>query len=471
MLIAKRIHGLRSLQVASDVVASLILFWLLLFVLVIERGWIDLNWSRYVTYSVLLVLGILIDFFRKARWEPRQAGEEFRSRAALRMAFEQSFTIFAVLIGFLVAFKDLAISRLFLGIYLPLQGGLLYLLNALLPSWLSTYFFRGSRCQKTLLVGTVGALRRMEPWLKRNGRFGLQPVGVVLCGDESVEEVCGIPKIGNSNELPRILKGMRVSLLIHSNPPADPVELTKLRDECDVSGTRLVLAYDLGDELAQRASFFSEGGRHFMSLRAEPLESPANRLFKRTMDVVVSLFVVVCILPFTTLLVWLLHRFQAPGPLVFRQTRSGLHNEEFIIYKYRTMYVDNSEPHVQATAGDPRVFPAGRWLRRLSIDELPQFINVLFGYMSIVGPRPHMLAHDLNFCESDPRYRVRHHVKPGITGLAQVRGLRGETRADADVISRTSADLQYLENWSLTLDVTIMARTLVHVLRAPRSAY
>ena len=172
-----------------------------------------------------------------------------------------------------------------------------------------------------------------------------------------------------------------------------------------------------------------------------------------------------------TLLVWLLHRFQAPGPLVFRQTRSGLHNEEFIIYKYRTMYVDNSEPHVQATEGDPRVFPAGRWLRRLSIDELPQFINVLRGEMSIVGPRPHMLEHDRKFGESDPRYRVRHLIKPGITGLAQVRGLRGQTLEDSDVTARTSADLQYLENWSLGLDITIIARTAFHVLRAPRSAF
>jgi len=470
MLIAKRIHGLRSLQVATEVVASLILFWLLLLVLVLNREWIDLNWSRYVIYSVLIVLGFLFDFVRMGRWAPGQADEEFRGRAALRMAFEQSFTIFAVLIGFLVAFKDLAISRLFLAIYLPLQGGLLYLLNALLPSWLGTYFFRGSRRQKTLLVGSVGALRRMDAWLKRSARFGLEPAGVVVCGDDGVEEVCGIPRLGSCSELPRILKGMRVSLLIHSNPPADPEELTKLRDECDANGTRLVLAYDLGEELAQRASFFSEGGRHFMSLRAEPLESPANRFFKRALDVVVSLFVIACILPFTTALVWVLHRLQSPGPLVFRQTRSGLDNQEFTIYKYRTMHVDNSEPHVQATVGDPRVFPAGRWLRRLSIDELPQFINVLFGYMSIVGPRPHMLAHDLNFCESDPRYRVRHLIKPGITGLAQVRGLRGVTRQDADVVSRTSADLQYLENWSLTLDLTIMARTVIHVLHAPRSA-
>ncbi len=470
MLIAKRIHGLRSLQAACGVVASLILFWLLLFVLAVERGWTDLNWSRYVTYSVLMVLAMLVDFFRMARWEPRQVEEEFRSRAALRMAFEQSFTIFVVLIVFLVAFKDLAISRLFLAIYLPLQCGLLYSINAFLPSWLGARLFRGARCQKTLLVGSVGALRRLDPWLKRNGRLGLQPVGVVLCGDETADEVCGIPRIGSSTELLQILRGTRVSLLIHSNPPADPEELTALRDECDVSGTRLVLAYDLGDELAQRASFFSEGGRHFMSLRPEPLESPANRIFKRTLDVVVSLFVVAFVLPFTTLLVWVLQRLQAPGPLLFQQTRSGLHNEEFTIYKYRTMYADNAEPQVQATAGDPRVFSAGRWLRRLSLDELPQFINVLLGEMSIVGPRPHMIEHDRNFSESDRRYRVRHLVKPGITGLAQVRGLRGETRDDADVVSRTSADLQYLENWSLALDISIIARTVVHVLRAPRSA-
>jgi len=180
--------------------------------------------------------------------------------------------------------------------------------------------------------------------------------------------------------------------------------------------------------------------------------------------------VIAFILPIATALVWLLQKKQAPGPLFFRQTRSGLHNEEFIIYKFRTMYVDNPEPALQATSGDPRVFPAGRWLRRLSIDEFPQFINVLLGEMSIVGPRPHMVTHDELFSRSDQRYRVRHFVKPGITGLAQVRGLRGETRQEADVVDRTSADLHYLENWSLKLDLSIIIRTAAHVFRAPRSA-
>ncbi len=471
MLISKRIHGLRSLQAVIGVAASLLLFWLLLLLLFVQRGWTDLNWSRYVIYSALVVMAMMLDFFGAARWEPRQIEAQFRSRAARRMAVEQSLAVFMVLFGFLVAFKDQAISRLFLLTFLPLQFLLLYLLNSRLPSWLGSSLFRGSRCQKTLLAGDTDAIHRMEPWLKRTGEMGLAPVGVVVNGDQSRDEICGIPRVGTMDELPGILHELGVSLLLHSNPPKDPAELTRLRDICDANGTRLVVVFDLGDDLARQASFFNEGGRHFMSFREEPLESPANRVLKRTLDVVVSLLVTVTVLPVATLLVWILQKLQAPGPLLFRQPRSGLHNEEFIIYKYRTMYVGNPEPHVQATEADPRVFPAGRWLRRLSIDELPQFINVLRGEMSIVGPRPHMPEHDRQFGESDRRYRVRHLVKPGITGLAQVRGLRGQTLEDSDVTARTSADLHYLENWSLGLDITIIARTAFHVLRAPRSAF
>ena len=204
--------------------------------LVLERGWTDLNWSRYVIYSVLVVLGMMIDFFRKARWEPRQAGEEFRGRAALRMALEQSFAIFVVLIGFLVAFKDLAISRLFLRIVSPAAGSRCFTCSThCCPrGWVPS--FSRLALPEDPARGTWGRLRRMEPWLKRNGRFGLAPVGVVLYGDESVEEDLRDPEGREPDELPRILHGMRVSLLLHSNPPTDPVELTRLRDSATPAG-------------------------------------------------------------------------------------------------------------------------------------------------------------------------------------------------------------------------------------------
>jgi lipopolysaccharide/colanic/teichoic acid biosynthesis glycosyltransferase len=180
---------------------------------------------------------------------------------------------------------------------------------------------------------------------------------------------------------------------------------------------------------------------------------------------------VIFVLPIASLFVWLCHRAQSPGPLFFTQRRTGKHNEEFQILKYRTMHVNHGEEARQATEDDCRVFRTGRWMRKLSIDELPQFVNVLRGEMSVVGPRPHLVDHDELFGEIANFYRVRSFIKPGITGLAQVRGLRGEARRDQDLIDRIHSDLYYLENWSLLLDGVIIVRTAWHVVFPPKTAY
>jgi lipopolysaccharide/colanic/teichoic acid biosynthesis glycosyltransferase len=147
-----------------------------------------------------------------------------------------------------------------------------------------------------------------------------------------------------------------------------------------------------------------------------------------------------------------------------------LNGRFFNIWKFRTMRVENPDETQQAFAGDPRIYPAGRIFRKLSIDELPQFINVLLGDMSVVGPRPHLRAHDDEFAQVRTDYRVRHLIKPGITGLAQVRGYRGETRNDRDVIKRTRADIHYLEHWSVWLDFQIVVRTALQMIKAPKTA-
>jgi putative colanic acid biosynthesis UDP-glucose lipid carrier transferase len=215
---------------------------------------------------------------------------------------------------------------------------------------------------------------------------------------------------------------------------------------------------------------FEDEGLRFIGLRDEPLEDPIGRFAKRCLDIAVALPMVLFILPFTTLLVACLQMRYAPGPIFYRQLRSGLQNIPFAIYKYRTMYVANPDPSRQVTQGDTRVYPAGRWLRKFSIDELPQFLNVMRGEMSVVGPRPHLLEHDEQFAQALANYPVRGNVKPGITGLAQVRGFRGETKTTTDVIKRVESDIQYLENWSFLMDCWIILRTAAQMVFPPRTA-
>ncbi len=195
-----------------------------------------------------------------------------------------------------------------------------------------------------------------------------------------------------------------------------------------------------------------------------------NELVKRISDIVMSLCILTLIAP-VLLLVALGVKLSSPGPVIFKQRRNGLDGEEIEIYKFRSMRVmDNGSTVKQATRDDPRITPFGAFLRRTSLDELPQFINVLQGRMSIVGPRPHAVAHNVQYRELIKAYMVRHKVRPGITGWAQVNGLRGETDTVEKMRQRVEYDLEYLRNWSLALDLQIILRT-VRLVLFDRHAY
>jgi len=185
-----------------------------------------------------------------------------------------------------------------------------------------------------------------------------------------------------------------------------------------------------------------------------------NRLMKRLSDVILSLLILLLIAPIM-LAVATGVKLSSPGPVIFRQRRNGLNGEEIIVYKFRSMTaMDNGDVVRQATKGDVRITPFGAFIRKTSLDELPQFINVLQGRMSIVGPRPHAVAHNEMYRQLIKAYMVRHKVKPGITGWAQVNGHRGETDTIDKMQARVEYDLEYLRNWSLGLDLVIILRTL-----------
>ncbi len=204
--------------------------------------------------------------------------------------------------------------------------------------------------------------------------------------------------------------------------------------------------------------------RAAVELQRAPL-SWAERALKRTTDIVLSGLALVALAPLLAL-VAVCVRLESPGPAIFRQRRRGFDSHEFVIYKFRTMYVvEDGDRIVQATRNDSRVTPLGRLLRRSSIDELPQLINVLRGEMSIVGPRPHAIAHDEEYKTKIGDYALRHHVRPGLTGAAQVAGLRGETRTLSAMEDRIQKDLWYINNWSPLLDIKIILQTFVALAR------
>lgn len=248
-----------------------------------------------------------------------------------------------------------------------------------------------------------------------------------------------------------------------------PELIRKLQRLCDSLGMRLIWVDDNKRRFSGNLDTHQAGSEILLTNWREPMEDPINRSIKRAMDLVISGFVSLTILPVLCVFVWILHRLFSPGPLFYKQPRTGRDNEVFEVYKFRTMHV-NDTPGVQAKSGDSRIFPGGNFLRKASLDEFPQFLNVLKGEMSVVGPRPHFVDHDEQFAGVVETYKIRHFAKPGVTGLAQVRGYRGETDTDQKVRHRVTMDQFYLRNWSILLDIYIILCTGVQVFFPPKSA-
>lgn len=207
-----------------------------------------------------------------------------------------------------------------------------------------------------------------------------------------------------------------------------------------------------------------------LSLQKTQLHNPSIKGLKRAFDITFSLFVIVFILSWLIPLIALLIKLESKGPVFFKQGRPGIDENEFYCYKFRSMRVNN-KTETEASKNDPRVTKMGRFMRKTSIDELPQFFNVLLGEMSVVGPRPHLWSQNISYANKIKKYMVRHYVKPGITGLAQVKGYRGEIETDDDMVNRIKFDVFYIENWSIIMDIKIIIQTVINIFKGEEKAY
>ncbi len=208
-----------------------------------------------------------------------------------------------------------------------------------------------------------------------------------------------------------------------------------------------------------------------ISPNSEPLEEGPHRIRKRLLDITISLFALFFILSWLYPLLAIIIKCQSPGPVLFKQKRTGRNNLQFWCYKFRSMYMNNESDTKQVFKGDARITDVGKFLRKTSLDEFPQFFNVLIGNMSVVGPRPHMLKHTDEYSRIIENYMVRQYMKPGITGLAQIKGLRGETRDVKSMEERVKHDIWYLEHWKFILDLKIIIITIFNIFTGKDKVY
>jgi putative colanic acid biosynthesis UDP-glucose lipid carrier transferase len=280
-----------------------------------------------------------------------------------------------------------------------------------------------------------------------------------------------VPALGTLNDWLNYARKNRINEVFCTLPDHAMEKIHLLMRQADQEMIRFKMVPDVKDYFRKNVKVQWFGHMQVLSARTEPLELKLNQVLKRVFDISISLIVIIFLLSWLFPLMALLIKLGSKGPVFFRQLRSGKNNEPFWCIKFRSMVLNAEANSLQAAKNDPRVTIIGAFMRRNSIDELPQFFNVLLGNMSVVGPRPHMLQHTAAYAELIDQYMLRHFVLPGITGWAQVKGLRGETSDHQLMQERVEADIWYLENWSLFLDMKIVFLTAWHMLAGSENAH
>lgn len=467
-MIHQRTRGLHSLLILAQIAGALCLY--VLMALLFNQTRDLLGFSRYLLYGAVVAATLVVESMKRDRALIRTCIYE-RSLVKLhRVALRQTLAVLGALGLMVTLLKDPMISRAFLLTYVAALYPVLIFSNKHLPRVLAGNVFGGVHEQHTLIVGASKRVPALKEWMERKADFGFRAVGL-LCDDDTPEVVHGLPVLGGSEDIDQVLRETGASQVIVLGLPLVLHTHSHITSVCNRRGVRLMILSDLEERLRHPVIHIEDDGLQFITLRQEPLENPLNRAAKRTLDIAIALPVVMGILPIVSAVVWCFQRRQSPGPLFYKQTRAGIQNCGFEIYKFRTMHHADHDETKQATRGDCRIYPAGLWLRKLSIDELPQVVNVLRGEMSIVGPRPHLIEHNEQFAEFLANYHIRAFVRPGITGLAQVRGFRGEAVTPQDIADRLAADVLYLENWSLFVDLGIIANTAWQMIFPPKTAY
>jgi exopolysaccharide biosynthesis polyprenyl glycosylphosphotransferase len=424
-------------------------------------------------YFVSVVLGMLLS--------GRSAGNqgwkltEFTASDALGLATRQVGIVALVVFAMMFATQDRSISRLFLGTFLVFTWAGLAVLHVTLPRRLADLVYGGGARIPALVLARTASVPEVEQWLAARKHLGLDVTGWVSW--ETLPPGSNPPLrgwLGEAAELAELIQRGRIGQVIFWELPDEEEPVHQAVEICQAQGARVLLRQNIDERLGHRAVSIEVAGQYYFTLHDEPLEEPLHRAMKRLFDLAVALPIVVFVLPPLALVVWLVQRRQSHGPLLHIRARAGAQRQSFSMLKFRTMHVAPPDAQAevrQATADDTRVYPFGRFLRRHSLDEFPQFWNVLMGDMSIVGPRPVMPLLDEEFERRAKAYRTRHYVKPGITGLAQSEGFRGEITTPEQLDERVRRDLQYIAEWSIWLDVQITLRTLRQVFVPPKSAY
>ncbi|HMX04212.1 MAG TPA: undecaprenyl-phosphate glucose phosphotransferase [Chitinophagales bacterium] len=423
-------------------------------------------------FAMLLVAVNLIWFmvttvtnYYKSEKERRTGYEHLVFRFLKVLAFQVMLTF-----TYLILIKGYTFSRLQLG-YTYIFFTVLDLgWRITFETYLKRYRARGGNYRRIIVIGTTQASLNFVKEIQEHNEFGYRFFGYFDDPEKSMVEV-----EGSLEDVQSYCRKHNIDEVYFALHPSDMSEyVDDLLNFCNDNLVRFRMVPEFSSYISKqfkKVNIEYYGSTPILSIRPEPLDNLYNRLLKRLFDIAFALLFFIIIGWWLFPIIALFVKLSSTGPVFFIQKRSGEGNEEFWCYKFRTMKVNAEADTKQATKGDPRITRVGAFLRKTNLDELPQFINVLLGDMSVVGPRPHMLKHTEEYSKIVNNFMVRHFVKPGITGAAQANGYRGDTTDPVMMEKRVQYDLWYLENWSFWLDVKIVFLTVWSMLKGNENAF
>lgn len=405
-----------------------------------------------------LVIGIGLNFYNIDR------KEKFINKfhKFLRHYFVFSLSYFTVLAFTKIDFhpQDQILVLLILLIFLSTYRWLFFEFRKL-------YRKGGGNFLNVVVLGKDKNLPRLES-IFNNPEYGYKYLGYFH--SKNVTKM-GDRHLGSSEDSFKYILDMQVDEIYCTTSQFNVQELMKIRTFADNNLKKLKLIPDNKGFYSSSMEFELFETVPILNLRKSPLDKNYAKYGKRIFDILVSSFIIIFVLSWLVPVMFVLNLLESSGPVIFRQLRHGHKKKSFWCYKFRSMAVNKAASSQMCTRNDLRVTKIGKFIRKTSIDELPQFINVFFGDMSIVGPRPHMELHTSEYQRNVDKYLVRHFVKPGITGLAQVKGYRGEIVHKSDIINRTRLDIFYLEKWHPLMDIQIIGQTIWNSFKGDDKAY
>ncbi|MBD5161517.1 MAG: undecaprenyl-phosphate glucose phosphotransferase [Oscillibacter sp.] len=423
-------------------------FWIRFYIL--PGGYISVELYQYLLLGILLTL---VQLFIYAAFGLYQSFRRGRLRQELERLWLANLLVMAALLSFLFVQHYIDYSRLTLIIWFFLSTGLLSVKRAVLRRVLHYFRQKGYNQKHVLLIGGGEMARTYWNTVDKDRELGYTVIGYVSSQRE--KRMGKRKRLGGYEALESLLESKRPDEAVCAITPEDYGRMPEIIEACEKTGTKLSIIPSYAKYMPSNPQFDEVGGIPMLNFRRIPLDNWANAFCKRAMDIMGSLLLILLSSP--VMLVCVIGvRLSSPGPIIFKQERVGRNKKRFFMYKFRSMRVNSGQDTQWSTDHDSRKTKFGAFMRKCSLDELPQFFNVLKGEMSLVGPRPEIPYYVEQFKQEVPLYMVKHQVRPGITGWAQVNGLRGDTSIKA----RVEHDVYYIEHWSLLFDIEILLTTV-----------